>query len=238
VGTDADGYTTFPHYNHHGDCQTIKGIRYQVNGRRDKAVDPRFGITTGGGRNYRPLSSKYGHVVCLFGAQYLASGSQMIDYRNGKVVTYNNNTVVMLVESEKSAVLGSYHLPQYVWIATGGAKGLTEEKAQALRARKVMILYDADTVGLENMSKAAHRIREAGGLALTVDDRGVSLPQRIFGRHAPDGYDVADHVVKLLESQSFREYTEEYERECIIWANQIDATVSISPDPYATRGAA
>ena len=52
--------------------------------------------------------------------------------------------VVVLVESEKSAVIGSAIFPGYVWLATGGKSQLREEKLRVLTRRTVLLFPDAD----------------------------------------------------------------------------------------------
>ena len=52
--------------------------------------------------------------------------------------------VAVLVESEKSAVIGSALFPGYVWLATGGKSQLREEKLRVLGGRTVLLFPDAD----------------------------------------------------------------------------------------------
>ena len=49
-----------------------------------------------------------------------------------------------MVESEKSAVIGSAIFPGYVWLATGGKSQLREEKLRVLTGRTVLLFPDAD----------------------------------------------------------------------------------------------
>lgn len=53
------------------------------------------------------------------------------------------DAIVMVVESEKSAVFMACFYPQYIWVATGGCSGLTEEKVKALRGREVVFFPDS-----------------------------------------------------------------------------------------------
>lgn len=67
---------------------------------------------------------------CLFGEHILHSDP--ID------------NVVAIVESEKSALLGSLVYPRYTWLATGGKCNLTPHKTSALVNRTVILLPDVD----------------------------------------------------------------------------------------------
>ena len=52
--------------------------------------------------------------------------------------------VAVLVESEKSAVIGSALFPDYVWLAAGGKSQLREEKLRVLSGRTLLLFPDAD----------------------------------------------------------------------------------------------
>ena len=54
------------------------------------------------------------------------------------------NKTVALVESEKTAIICSAMLPQYLWLATGGKSGLTSERLSSLKGRKIIVFPDID----------------------------------------------------------------------------------------------
>ena len=66
---------------------------------------------------------------CLFGEHLLSSDQ-------GKTVA--------LVESEKTAIICSAMMPQYLWLATGGKSGLTSERLSSLKGRKIIVFPDID----------------------------------------------------------------------------------------------
>ena len=60
----------------------------------------------------------------------------------------NADKTVALVESEKSAVIASIVLPQYLWVSCGGKMNLEAgQKHLALKGRKVVMFPDTDTTG-------------------------------------------------------------------------------------------
>ena len=64
---------------------------------------------------------------CLFGEHLLATSS----------------ATVMLVESEKTCLIASHFMPDYLWLATGGKNGCFNEDAiLALRGRDVILMSD------------------------------------------------------------------------------------------------
>jgi hypothetical protein len=51
---------------------------------------------------------------------------------------------VAVVESEKTALIAALHLPQYLWLATGGLHNLNPAKCQVLKGRKVILYPDVN----------------------------------------------------------------------------------------------
>lgn len=66
---------------------------------------------------------------------------------NEHALTRHPDAIVILVESEKTAAFMTYRFKdqsEFVFVATGGAGGLSDEKALALKGRTVWICYDCD----------------------------------------------------------------------------------------------
>lgn len=69
-------------------------------------------------------------VQCFFGEHLLSV------YPDSKV---------MIVESEKSAIIASHYYPQYLWLASGGCCGcLNQTASQVLKGREVWLVPDLD----------------------------------------------------------------------------------------------
>jgi len=51
---------------------------------------------------------------------------------------------VAIVESEKTALIASHYLPDFVWLATGSLHNLSAEKCQVLKGRKVVLFPDVN----------------------------------------------------------------------------------------------
>lgn len=206
IGTDCDGRTLFHYITASQVHASTKGMLYDINGNRNKDSTPghsaRFGIKL---RNeYLDLRKDKGYRPGLFGAQWMQPGQVLIDYRdisNPKMCKYDAGTPIILVESEKSAVLGSFILPQMIWLAAGGTQGLTKEKAETLSSRLVILLFDTDDAGRKACASAAKVLRDAGAKAIDQID-GKAVQDVIFGIDSADGYDVGDHVMQLLINQN------------------------------------
>ena len=65
---------------------------------------------------------------CFFGEHLL---NHALDYTVG------------IVESEKTALIMAASIPKLLWLASGGAEGLSEDKVNVLKGRKVILFPDA-----------------------------------------------------------------------------------------------
>jgi hypothetical protein len=116
IGSAIDGGTIFWNINSDLNVQKSKICYYNENGKRTN----KFRV---------PYKNEDGYYSCLFGAHLVYDGSKGIK-------------TVILVESEKTAIVCSILLPQYVWVAYGGINGLTEPKIQCLIGHTVVIIPD------------------------------------------------------------------------------------------------
>lgn len=110
-----------------GVVRTGKVMKYLANGHRDKSDT--FPITWA--HKHRRLKDQFkGEELkqCLFGEHLLAK--------------YPKKPVV-LVESEKTAVIMSRIYPEHLWLATGGSQGIkSDERLTPLHGRKVLLVPD------------------------------------------------------------------------------------------------
>lgn len=116
ISTSPDGGTMFWNINIDLEVQKLKITYYDENGRRKKY----FKV---------PYKNEDGYISCLFGEHLLGYNC-------------NQDRTVILVESEKTAIIGYMLLPKYIWLAYGGCNGLTIQKAQVLKGFKVLMIPD------------------------------------------------------------------------------------------------
>lgn len=199
VGTDGIGNAVFWYVNGDGEAITCKAVPYDAQtARRRKGDDNRicwhdghggvrradnlFGICTGtyadGTAGVVSFAQRKGFAPpCLYGEWQLSDEAR-------------RNDTVLLVEAEKTAVVASLFLPDYIVVATGGAGGLTHAKAQALVGRTVLVIMDQDASGDRGAARAAAILDDVGALAI-YDHDGRTLMRDTFP-DCPMSWDVAD----------------------------------------------
>ena len=160
-------------------------------------IDARGKIRTGKIMLYSPTTGKrvkvpFNHIYwvhtalkqqdfelrqCLFGEHLLG-------------LPENKQKPVAIVESEKTAIIGSVYLPQFIWVAVGSLTNLNAERCGVLQGRNVTLFPD-----LNGFDKWSSKAKELSPLAnFTVSDL---LERKATEQERKDGLDIADYFIKF-----------------------------------------
>lgn len=103
----------------------------------------------------------------------------------------NNQKPIIIVESEKSAIVASAYFPNYVWIACGGANGLKLNKCKILEGRNIILYPD--------LGKFDLWCANAEGLRSICASMKVSdfLEKNTADEDRKNGYDIADYLLNF-----------------------------------------
>jgi hypothetical protein len=178
IGTTATGGTIFWQVDPKRRIRTGKIICYDpVTGKRKKNLSPSW--IHAEMRKAGLLKQEFQLEQCFFGEHLLAKFP---------------NLPIAIVESEKSAVIGSIckgAFPDRVWLACGGKSNLNSERLARLGKNRKIILYpDAD--GFEKWQRIAADARRRGQ-AVVVSDL---IEKRATAQEKAAGYDLADYLIR------------------------------------------
>lgn len=188
VATDNHGKTVFILRNKESRIVNAKWFSYAPDGHREKGQKSSNSYSM---TQPKDCKTKYG--MCLYGEDLLDP---------------NKEKTVILVESEKTKVIASFHYPNFNWVACGANNGLTDDKISVLFGRKVIWLCDADKAGRDNSSIKKLKSYQINHLVLDL------FPER------QDGYDLADVIaegilpniaesIHLIESKAVKENSDD-----------------------------
>ena len=108
----------------------------------------------------------------------------------GEHLLIDKSKPVAIVESEKTAVIASVYLPQFVWLAVGSLTNLNAEKCSVLIGRTVILFPD-----LNGFEKWSSKAKELSSLAnFTVSDL---LERKASEAEKKQGLDLADYLIQL-----------------------------------------
>lgn len=126
---------------------------------------------------------------CLFGEHLLAA-------EPGKTVA--------IVESEKTAIIASHYMPEYIWLAAGSLDGLNVDKCKVLKGRNVMLYPDVN-----GYAKWHNKARELNlrmpTTTFTVDD---TMLNAMTPYDIANGSDIADMYIDeyLLQLELMKDW--------------------------------
>ena len=97
---------------------------------------------------------------------------------------------VAMVESEKTAILATHYLPQYLWLATGGkCSCMNRETIKSLQGREVILVPDLNAT--DEWRKRMTIFNELGIQATLFD----KLEQMATDDERAQGLDIADYLI-------------------------------------------
>ncbi|MDR0746046.1 MAG: DUF6371 domain-containing protein [Mediterranea sp.] len=104
---------------------------------------------------------------------------------------------IAIVESEKSALIACYYLPQYLWIASGGKNGcFRDENLNVLKGRNVVLFPD---LGATDDWSARISTMERMGIAVKLFDY---LEKNATPEQRKSGFDIADFLLEMKQPQA------------------------------------
>ena len=107
----------------------------------------------------------------------------------GEHLLIDKTKPVAIVESEKTAVIASVYLPQFIWVAVGSLTNLNAEKCSILKGRTVTLFPD-----LNGFDKWSSKAKELSHFAVfTVSDL---LERKATEAERKQGFDLADYLIK------------------------------------------
>ena len=103
----------------------------------------------------------------------------------------NPDNPIAIVESEKTAIIASFYLPQYVWLASGGKDGMfLQADLSIFEGRQVTLFPDLGMLG--NWRKKAAKLM-AQGVNVGIYDY---LEQQASEEDKTKGLDIADYLLQ------------------------------------------
>lgn len=157
-------------------------------------IDNEYNIRTGKILLYSPTTGKrvkepFNHICWVHTALKL-SDFELKQCFFGEHLLQGNNKPLAIVESEKTAVVASVYLPEYIWLATGGLNNLKVENCKVLQGRTVFLYPDLN--GFEKWSNKAKDLSH-----LTKFEVSDLLKRNASDEERKLGLDLADYLIRF-----------------------------------------
>jgi len=164
----------------HGKVRTGKIMQYNpTTGKRLKHQSGGIDWTHNKLKKSKELPEDFNLQKCFFGEHLLK--------------IYPNKQVA-IVESKKLAIIASCIVPDLIWLAAGNLNGLSLEKCQVLKERKVTLFPDLG--GFEKWRLKAEELQKQGNCKITVS---TLLEDEATETERQNGLNIADYIIAVLK---------------------------------------
>lgn len=157
-------------------------------------IDTNGKVRTGKIMLYSPVTGKrvkesFNHITWV----HTATKQPAFELRQcffGEHLLIDKTKPVAIVESEKTAIIASVYLPQFIWLGVGSLNNLNAEKCSILKGRTVTLFPD-----LNGFEKWNSKAKELSHLAIFI----VSdlLECKATEAERKQGFDLADYLIEF-----------------------------------------
>ena len=120
----------------------------------------------------------------------------------GEHLLKGNTKPVAIVESEKTAIIASVYLPQFIWVATGAISNLKPERCNVLKGRNVTLYPDLKA--FDTWKEKAKELSHITKFAISN-----LLERKAPEKDREEGYDLADYLIKY----DYTDFTETLQKQ-------------------------
>ena len=112
----------------------------------------------------------------------------------GEHLIKDTSKPIAIVESEKTAIIASVYLPNFIWLAVGSLSNLTFDKCKVLKGHKIVLFPD-----LNGFNKWSNKAKELQSItSFVVSDL---LERKATDAEKQNGLDIADYLVRFPINQ-------------------------------------
>ncbi len=193
-----------------GESETLKLMqRYKVGTSKhwDGAtvfwqIDTIGKVRTGKIMLYNPETGKrvkepYNHVTWVHSVLHKNDYNLKQCFFGEHLLPKEKSRPIALVESEKTALIAAYYLPQFLWIASGGKNGcFNANSLSVLEGRTVVLFPD---LGATDYWQSKVNLMRSYGIEVKLFDY---LEAKASDGERKEGYDIADYLLKIRPNEA------------------------------------
>ena len=143
------------------------------------------------------VKEPYNHVTWVHSLLRLSDFNLRQCFFGEHLLPMNRGKPVAIVESEKTALVASYYLPEYVWLASGGKNGCFNSDALRVLKGHQVILYP-DIGATDQWRQKLSLLRNLGIEASTFN----YLEEIATDNERTAGLDIADYLLQIEPDQA------------------------------------
>ena len=143
------------------------------------------------------IKEPYNHVTWAHSVLHKGDYNLKQCFFGEHLLSENKNRPVALVESEKTALIASYYLPQFLWIASGGKNGCFNANSLFVLAGRSAVLFP--DLGATNYWRSKIELMKSCGIEVQMFDY---LESNASESERKEGYDIADYLLNVKPDEA------------------------------------
>lgn len=151
-----------------------------------------YNTTTG-----RRIKETYNHVTWVHSVLHKGDYNLKQCFFGEHLLPKDKKRPIALVESEKTAIIASYYLPQFLWIASGGKNGCFNANSLSVLARRSVVLFP--DLGATDYWQSKIGLMKSYGIDVQLFDY---LETKATENERKEGYDIADYLLKVRPDEA------------------------------------
>lgn len=159
-------------------------------------------VRTGKIMLYNPETGKrikepYNHVTWVHSVLHKGDYNLKQCFFGEHLLPEDKSRPVALVESEKTTLIASYYLPQFLWIASGGKNGCFNANSLSVLAGRSVVLFP--DLGATDYWQSKIGLMKSYGIKVQMFDY---LEANATENERKEGYDIADYLLKVKPDEA------------------------------------
>ena len=143
------------------------------------------------------IKEPYNHVTWVHSVLHKGDYNLKQCFFGEHLLAEDRSRPVALVESEKTALIASYYLPQFLWIASGGKNGcFNANNLSVLAGRSVVLFPDLEAT---DYWQSKIGLMKSYGIKVRMFDY---LEAHATESERKEGYDIADYLLKVKPDEA------------------------------------
>ena len=143
------------------------------------------------------IKEPYNHVTWVHSVLHKDDYNLKQCFFGEHLLSEDRNRPVALVESEKTVLIASYYLPQFLWIASGGKNGCFNANSLSVLAGRSVVLFP--DLGATDYWQSKIGLMKSYGIEVQMFDY---LEANATESERKEGYDIADYLLKVKPDEA------------------------------------
>ncbi len=143
------------------------------------------------------IKEPYNHVTWVHSVLHKGDYNLKQCFFGEHLLPEDKSRPVALVESEKTALIASYYLPQFLWIASGGKNGCFNANSLSVLVGRSVVLFP--DLGATDYWQSKIGLMKSYGIEVRMFDY---METNATENERKEGYDIADYLLKVKPDEA------------------------------------